>query len=201
MKRFHWLTALAVLFCASVSLADNLPPVPEVPNPDVCESSLPPVSTIKVVAEDAQDAGSRRCNLRDDTEDTRRSLRDRADGLFDRRPVEHTACFVSNALLRRPIYDIQEAMYDLEGRRLDREADRLARETRRLSEEAQVLSKRTEKADTSLLSKLELLQDQSRYAEKANRLAVEKAKFDVKKADHAARRETLDAKRARFRQE
>jgi hypothetical protein len=195
MKCFQIATTIAVLVSASASRADNLPPVPKtvsatvsavikektdpaptpkVEQPSCCaaEAPLPPVSG-KV--ETTCDRDPRKC----------------------RRPIGEVAVFLVNELLRKPIYDVQNAINELEGRRLCREDHRLGEEAEWLAcRAAELADKANHTCPCDLHAKLQLLIEQRNYATRANNLAVKKAALECRQVGHQQRTEKLDAKRA-----
>lgn len=225
MRCFQLLVALAALAYASVTMAEtmsaNLPPVPktvtgtvtaivapkaETPKVEktekiapaplpkaekaaeepTCETApMPPVPSASTpgVSEKVKNYSESKCNCK----------------VCSRKPVQKSVVFVTNELLRKPIYDVEKALWEAEGRRLNRENARINAEAEELMEKSAKLAAEIKATDShDLHAKLMLIKQERTYANEANNLAVRRAALELKLAEHAEAGKKLDAKHVKL---
>ena len=216
MKSFLMMAAtLAALAYASVTMAESLPPVPKTATGTVTAIVVPkteakvetktetktevapaPLPSALKVTEKTEatceaapmppvpcsgkvDATTHKCKCR----------------TCSRKPIETSVVFVTNELLRKPIYDVEKALWEAEGRRLNRENTRLSEEAEELMAKSAKLAEKIKATDKSdLHAKLVLIKQERAYATQVNNLAVRRAALELKQAEHAEQGKKLDAK-------
>jgi hypothetical protein len=219
MKSFLMLAALVVaLAYASVTMAESLPPVPKTATATVTAIIVPKTEAVKVEKVEKVEPAPLPSALKV-TEKTEAACEAApmppipCSGKVDatthkckceckkcsRKPVEKSVVFVTNELLRKPIYDVEKALWESEGRRLNRENTRLSEEAEELTAKSAKLAEKIKATDKSdLHAKLVLIKQERAYATQANNLAVRRAALELKQAEHAEQGKKLDSKHVKL---
>lgn len=222
MRFFQMLAVLAALAYASVTMAESLPPVPKtltgtvtaIVAPKAEKAETPKVEKTEKIApaplpkaEKAEEEAT--CETAPMPPVPSASTPGASDKVKNysepttkcnckvcsRKPVQKSVVFITNELLRKPIYDVEKALWEAEGRRLNRENARINAEAEELMEKSAKLAAKIKATDShDLHAKLMLIKQERAYANEANDLAVRRAALELKLAEHAEQGKKLDAK-------
>jgi hypothetical protein len=109
--------------------------------------------------------------------------------------LEKSALFVTNTLVRKPVYDVEKVLWEAEDCRLNKENSRLDKEANELMTKSEKLAEKIKATDQNdLHAKLVLAKEQRAYSAQTNNLAVRRAALELKQAEHAELGKKLDAK-------